>query len=177
MWYKAVLRGKPDTDRDPCRASTQKLRASHGLPIWGPCWNPLTGPPGARELSPTPQEVGSRGRLPPPCRRKPKLRQSRRREKTPAGVYVFICLPPDKMWHKAVLRGKPGTDRDPCRACSKIACFLWTLIRGAMKVHGCTRVPSPHKWSAAEAAYLHPAVAGRSTATKPEWSETTVGQK
>ena len=33
------------------------------------------------------------------------------------------------------------------------------------------------QWSAAEAAYLHPAVEGRSAATKPKWRETTVGQK
>ena len=109
----------------------------------------------ARTLSPT--VVGNRSHLPPPSCQRPKHSDLTGVERKPLWgknnplrrVYVFVCLPPGKVWHKAVLRGKPGTDRDPCRASLKIACFLWILIRGTMKVplmrfRGCTREPSPH---------------------------------
>ena len=54
-----------------------------------------------------------------------------------------------KVWHKAVLRGKPGTDRDPCRASSKNCVLPMDSHSGSHEgspheVHGCTREPSPH---------------------------------
>ena len=102
LWGKTPLRGigiwlppqrqcvaqgrftcNPGTDRDPCRASTQKLRASHGLPIWGPWWDPLTRTRGAREFNPSPQVVSSRGRLPAPSCRRPKRNDKAEEERKP----------------------------------------------------------------------------------------------
>ena len=89
----------------------------------------------------SPQWSATEARLPPPSRRRLKysdkagVKRNHCEADPPRDGYRYLTrFPPSKMWHKAVLREKPGTDRDPCRASSKIACFLWTLIQGAMKV-------------------------------------------
>ena len=140
---------------------------------------------GARE-NPLPTVVGSRSRLPPPSRRRPKHSDKAGVERNHCeadppqwGGYSYLFVPHQtKYGTRPLYVGSPAQIETHAGPVKKLRASYglsfgepWRFPSWGPRVHARTLSP---QWSAAEAAYLHPAVAGRSTATKPEWRETTV---